>query len=424
MVLFAILAGLEALILLSIHALPLHPAVALGSAFVSSSAVYVVLARRLGKTEFTPAALAIILLASLLVRAGFLTTAPIGSDDFYRYLWDGKLQSHGINPYRYAPSAQELRPFHSETLPANVNHPEMTTVYFPFVQWFFALSYQITGESILGFKILLLLAECATLWLLRLLLDHLRLPRKLILLYALCPLPILQFSLDAHLDGLGLPFLAASLLLFGKGRSVWSLLVLSLSISVKPVGLVLLPLWFFRERGIIARIRSLAIPALILGLQFIPYSFGVNPLEGLRTFTEHWMFNGMAFSIIYAAVADNQTARLLCAVLLAGILILLTRSRREWVEKAYLALLALLLCSPVVHPWYVGWLALLVPLARRWSGVAYVSTACLTAVTVTHYILTGIWVEYPFVLVLEYLPVLLLLFAEIRWGNEPRWRLS
>jgi hypothetical protein len=417
---FALLAGLEGILLLSLHVLPFRPAVALVCAFVCSSAVFLGVAWQLSRTRISDRTLLALLLFSILVRGSYLWHTPIGSDDFQRYVWDGKVQSHGINPYRYAPNAEELQPLHAGPLPASVNHPDMKSVYFPFVQWSFWLAYQLTGELILGFKAILLLSECATILLVLALLGKLGLPRRLALLYALCPLPIFQFSLDAHLDGLGIPLLAAALLLFaGKGKT-WSLFFLSLSISVKPVGLVLLPLWFLRERGVVARLRVLGLTAAVLGLQFLPYSFDVNPLEGLATFTEHWMFNGMAFSVIHAIVANNQTARIACAVLLAGMLILIYRTARHWIDQAHLSVLALLLCSPVVHPWYAAWLAVLVPAARRWSGVLLVSTVSLASVTAARYILTGEWVESPAILVLEYLPVLYFLAAELREARSLR----
>jgi hypothetical protein len=44
-------------------------------------------------------ALFTLLAAGLIVRASFLNMTPIGSDDIYRYLWDGKVQAAGVNPY-------------------------------------------------------------------------------------------------------------------------------------------------------------------------------------------------------------------------------------------------------------------------------------------------------------------------------------
>ena len=45
-----------------------------------------------------------LLLFSILFRLTLLVSAPIQEIDFYRYLWDGRVLWHGLNPYRFAPS--------------------------------------------------------------------------------------------------------------------------------------------------------------------------------------------------------------------------------------------------------------------------------------------------------------------------------
>jgi hypothetical protein len=102
------------------------------------------------------------------------------------------------------------------------------------------------------------------------------------------------------------------------------------------------------------------------------------------------------------------------------ILFMVYRGKTPWPDQAYRAILALLLCSPVVHPWYVGWMALLIPVARRWSGIVLASTVSLTSITAARYILTGDWVEEPIILALEYLPVVFLLALEIRMDARRR----
>jgi alpha-1,6-mannosyltransferase len=236
-----VLASLLLLLLLALHVLPFVPVVSFTWIAILASALFIWLAHVLFTTTVSRPALFTLLTAGLIVRASFLNVAPIGSDDFYRYLWDGKVQAQGINPYRYAPSDQELRFLQSDILPGRINHPDMKTVYFPFTQWMYFLSYHLSGESVWGFKLLLLLAEAATLLTLFLLLRHFAMPEKLLLLYALCPLPVIQFAIDAHLDGLGFPFLLGGLLLYARGRVLPGLVLLGLSLAVKPVGLVILP---------------------------------------------------------------------------------------------------------------------------------------------------------------------------------------
>jgi hypothetical protein len=289
----------------------------------------------------------------------------------------------------------------------------MKTLYFPFSEWTFYLCYQLSGETVWGYKALLLAAEGVSLLGLYLLLTLFRIPIKFVLLYAFCPLPILQFALDGHLDALGFPFLLFGLLLYFRGKTIPALLLFGLSMSVKPVALVLLPILFFLERSWKQQLLIIGVPVATVLIQFLPYVASSNPFEALTTFARNWTFNGIVFEGLYALLADNQKARLLCLVLLSLALLMIYLSRKDFLGKVHFSLLLLLLFSPVVHPWYIAWLAVFLPLTRQWSGILYAATACLTSVTILSYKLYGVWEQAPWVLMLEYLPVLLLLAWEL-----------
>ena len=350
---------------------------------------------------------------ALLIRLSFITSTPIGSDDIYRYMWDGKVQNAGINPYLYAPDSSALTPLRSTLLPAAVNHPDMKTLYFPFSEWVFYGCYKLSGEAVWAYKALLLAAEGASLLGLFFLLTLFRIPTKFVLLYAFCPLPILQFALDGHLDALGFPFLLLGLLLYFRGRRFPALLLIGLSMSIKPVTLVLLPILFLLERSWKQRLLTIGIPAATVLVQFLPYLVTSNPFEALTTFARNWTFNGIVFEGLYFVFADNQKARLMCLVLLSIALLIVYLGKKDFIRKAHISVLLLLLFSPVVHPWYIAWLTVLLPLTRQWSGIIFTATACLTSVTILSYKLYGVWEQAPWVLVLEYLPVVVLLVWEL-----------
>lgn len=69
--------------------------------------------------------------------------------------------------------------------------------------------------------------------------------------------------------------------------------------------------------------------------------------------------------------------------------------------------------SPVVHPWYIAWLGVLVPLTQKWSGIFFVALSSLTTVTVMNYQLYGVWIDYWWVLLIEYLPVIIFMLIEL-----------
>jgi hypothetical protein len=405
--------GFLLLIILTLHILPFEPIVAYCVVFITASGLFLPVAYLLLKDGPPRSASSVLVFAALAVRLSFLLADPIGSDDAYRYLWDGRVQAAGINPYRFAPDAPQLQHLQSAALPSKVNHPHMKSLYFPLTQWFFFVAYSLSGEAIWGFKLILFLAESATLFALSLLVRRLSLGPHLVLLYALCPLPVFQFAVDAHLDALGLPFLAFGVLLYLNGKSTAALILLGLSAAVKPVSLVLLPLFFLNESGVRRRLLVLVVPAGILVLHFVPYFFSADPFEAFMQFARHWTFNGAVFETLNLYLHDNQRARLVSGIILGIALLLMYLRSRDFVQRVYYSVLLLLLFSPVVHPWYVAWLAVLLPIAGRWSGIVLAATTSFASLTVLTFIQTGLWEQSALVLVLEYLPVFLLLSLEL-----------
>src|SRR5438309_2160994 len=49
------------------------------------------------------AQLVVIAVVAVALRVPAWLSPPAHSDDVYRYVWDGKVQRAGINPYRFAP---------------------------------------------------------------------------------------------------------------------------------------------------------------------------------------------------------------------------------------------------------------------------------------------------------------------------------
>ncbi len=405
----AILAGI-----LLLHLPAAHPILIFGSVFIASSVMYVLMSWALVSVDISETILFLTIAAAIAVRLSFISGSPVGSEDAYRYIWDGKVQAQGINPYLYTALDSRLAALHSPLLPAAMNHADLKTIYFPLSQWIFYSCYQLSGEAFWGYKLVLLIAEIGTIAALFCLLQRLRIPRRFILLYALCPLPVVEFAVDAHLDAVGLPLFILSLLFYLKERKILSYVLLGLSMSIKPVGLIVLPAMFFSEKGYRGKLFVALIPLMTVGVQFFSYIAASDPFETLLTFTKNWNFNGVVFEGVYAYVQDNQLSRLICAGVLAASIVLLSVRRREFMTTVYYSLLVLMLLSPVVHPWYVAWTAVLLPAVRRWSGIALAAGVSLTSFTVMNYRLTGSWEQYPVVTAIEYLPVIFFLAVELR----------
>jgi hypothetical protein len=183
--------------------------------------------------------------------------------------------------------------------------------------------------------------------------------------------------------------------------------------SVKPVALVVLPVLFFQAQTAADRTRIALLPLTVAFLPFVPYALEINPLESLTTFAWHWLFNGAFFELVHSLVQDNQRARLICVAVLAVSLLLLQFTRHDSLRKSAFSIFLLLLFSPVVHPWYVTWLAVLLPIVPLRSGMMYAASVSLAIITLVEYRLTGMWAQHPIILVVEYAPVVAVFLLEV-----------
>lgn len=381
---------------------------------IISSSIYFILVFLLNKTKVEKKELILIALIFLILKINFITINPIGSDDYYRYLWDGKVQVNGINPYKYLPKSAELNYLHSEILPSKVSYPHLKTIYLPVSQWIFALSFWLTGEKTIGLKFILLLFDAAVLLSLYYLLRRLKFSLKYLLIYVCMPLVMFQFFVDAHIDLAGIALMTASLAFYFHNKKMFSYVLLGLSISVKPTGLILIPFYFQNELLFREKIRSFFIPTLVLLLTFVPYIFSATPLDTLINYSVKWVFNGIVYNTFKLIISSNIIARIFCGVSLLFAVVYLYSTKIYLINKIYLSLFLLMIFSPVVHPWYLIWFAVLLPLTKSLSGLYYVSAVSLTFFTVVSYQTTGLWKEYPIVLLIEYIPVLALFIWELR----------
>jgi Glycosyltransferase family 87 len=277
----------------------------------------------------------IILGMGLLFRLTLVPHGVVGSDDIYRYLWDGRVAASGINPFLYLPTDPHLSSLATADLPSKVNHPELHSVYPAVAQALFFVSYKIFGESAAGLKFLLVVVDCLTMLLLWRLLRDRRGSVVPLVLYAWSPLPILYFGLDGHIDALGIVFLILSLVFFLTRRPVRGAVALGVGALAKLVPLLVVPFLLRTEKGM-RRVIVLAAPFVVVA---VGYSLYMEPtggvLESLRTFGSRWEFNGGVFSIVYFLTGSNETAHLVSGIEIALLIGVLTLLNRPLLEKVF-----------------------------------------------------------------------------------------
>ncbi len=190
----------------------------------------------------------------LLLRFLLLFTIPNFSDDLYRFIWDGRLLTQGINPFDHLPSYyidnnSEI-PGLTKELYQKLNSPNYFTIYPPVNQMIFAMAAWLFPNSIWGsslvMKSCLFVFELGNIFLIIQLLYYFKLPTKNVLLYALNPLIIIEITGNIHFEGAMIFFLLLAVFLIVQNKWIWSAIAFALSVASKLLPLMFLPLLVLR----------------------------------------------------------------------------------------------------------------------------------------------------------------------------------
>ncbi len=191
---------------------------------------------------------------SILFRLVFLFAIPNLSQDFYRFIWDGRMILEGFNPYISLPETfiQERNfPINQATElyqgMGELNGSHFTN-YPPVNQLNFLIAAILSNSSILGaaivFRLQIILADIGIIYFGKKILEKVNLPIHTIFLYALNPFIIIEMTGNLHFEPVMLFFLVWSLYLLLKEKWIWAAIVLGISVSVKLIPLLFLPLFF------------------------------------------------------------------------------------------------------------------------------------------------------------------------------------
>lgn len=324
-------------------------------------------------------------------RAIFILAIPNLSQDFYRFIWDGRMLLEGFNPYLFTvesfiingelpvAQAQEL---YKGMGTLNASH---FTNYPPINQLCFVVAGLFGGKSILGsvivMRLLIIAADFGTLYFGKKLLTKLNMPTYHIFWYILNPFIIIELTGNLHFEGVMIFFLIWSLYLLHIGKWQLAAIAFALSVSVKLIPLIFLPLFFqwFNKRNISSGLKItnlisfytiVGITTIALFLPFYSSEFINNYTETVALWFKNFEFNA---SIYYIARAIGYTFRGYNEIAIIGqitsiivvvfvMIITFFRNNKTTVELITAMLLALsfyYFTATTVHPWYIATLLIL-----------------------------------------------------------------
>jgi hypothetical protein len=299
----------------------------------------------------TPTRLLMAALACAVLFRAPAALAPVSSDsDMIRYIWDGRVQHLGYNPYRVLPADPAMAHTHTPETAAMPSRRHRTP-YPPAAQLFFRLVVGV-HDSPLMMKLALLASDLLTILIVWRWLAASGRNEWLVLAYAWHPLVVIEVAHGGHMDALGAMWIAASAYWLSRRRTGLATIACVLAVATKLLPLVLAPLFIGR-----IRIRDGLAGATLLVLLYGSYMYGAAlPLGAVPNVVEHIRFNGPLFRTL-AAVATPRGAAA-AAVGLGLLVAMWARFRLDRDDPAAWAwpMAVALACAPVIYPWYLLYL--------------------------------------------------------------------
>jgi len=364
----------------------------------------------------------IIILLSIIFRISLLPSEPtVLSKDMYRYIWDGRVQQNGINPYQYPPGAEELENMRDDLIFPNINRKDDPTLYPAGAQVFFRVFHALVGDSVFGFKGVMVFFDTLTVLVLMALLHNQGLNLLRIIIYAWNPLVIFEIAYSGHLEGLTVFLMVAALYLSAIHKQIPGIFMLALAAAVKMYPALLLAA--FLNRG--GRIKGLIVFFLAILLLYLPFIGAGNKISGFLPVylkNPYEIFNlGLKYLLIrlIPGIDYYLLSLLFIAVLaIAGLVVFLRyKEDTEVLWYAYfLSGLLMILMPASLHPWYV---ILIIPFLAIYPSAAWLIFTCSVTLSYLKYA-SPQGIMPTWILLVEYLPLFALLITGFMFSKYNR----
>ncbi len=350
------------------------------------------------------------IIASIAFRLTFLFALPNLSDDFYRFIWDGRLMAAGYHPFAELPRYYIDHHLNisgiDQTLFNKLNSPDYFTIYPPVNQFVFWLSVKLSPHSILGsvlvIRSLIIGAEIGSLFLILKILKHYELPNRNALLYALNPLVIVELTGNLHFEAFMIFFLLISFWFLTTGNLIASSVTFALAVCTKLFPLIFMPLLLGRV-GVKKSFQFYLLTGLCCSLFFFPL-LSLEIVSGFREsigyYFQKFEFNASIYYLVrewgYWSYGYNiiQTVGWKLGLLSALIILSYTlweyytnskfeshnyKARNASLFTAYLDVLSIYFAfSTIVHPWYIATLVAFSVFSKYRFGLVWSALVVLT----------------------------------------------
>ena len=337
-----------------------------------------------------------IFVVAVALRLAALSGPPVLSDDLFRYAWDGRVQSRGIDPYRHPPASPQLRHLREGWLWPDdagcaragrdpgctlINRPSVRTIYPPVAQAWFTAVYGVSGTESRHkpWQVAGLLGDVALVALLPVALRGWGRDERWTALYALSPFPVIEVVNNGHIDGLAALLVVGALLAVARRRPVWAGALIGGAALVKLYPALLLVglagAAFRGRRRIHDLLAAVATAAAVVTAGYLPHvaAVGLRVLGYLPGYLREERYDsGGRYLLASLPNLPGAVAATLAAAAVGAVAAWVVRARPSPPRACAALTGALLLAATPAQPWYGVTLlaAAAVAAAPAWALVA------------------------------------------------------
>lgn len=306
--------------------------------------------------------LRIVLIIAVLARLLCIFHPTFLSTDVYRYVWDGKVQGAGINPYRYIPADPHLSFLRDKAIYPHINRKSYAhTIYPPLAEAIFFLVTRVSATEWF-MKLAMVGFEAVTCAVLLKILRLLRQPLERVVLYAWCPLGIWEVASSGHVDAMAVTFLALAIYFRLRNRPAGVGGWLAAATLIKLYPIAVLPALF--RRGEWRMLVALFVPIAVgyacyssVGAGVIGFLPGFAKEEGIDSGTRFFPLDFVNHHFHANLPASLYIA--LCGLLMVALSVWALRRAAlslAPVTSVLVLATALILFYAPHYPWYFLWL--------------------------------------------------------------------
>jgi alpha-1,6-mannosyltransferase len=386
---------LAAMIALAVTRAPLGTPVFFACAAVATGVFACLLAAIWRNPAFNQRTFLIAILFAVAIRAP-LAGSPVKHDnDMIRYLWDGRVQKLGINPYAVRPADPEMAFTHTDET-RNMPSARARTPYPPAAQVFFRFVVTIR-DSAYAMKFALVACDLLTMLVLWRWLVVTRRSEWLTLAYAWNPLVVLEVAHSGHIDALGALWTVTAAFWLTRRKTGLATIAFVLAVATKLLPIVLAPLLWRR-----ITLRDAFIGAGLFVLLYLPFATGTDVLYAVHNVVQNIRFNGPAFRFLATMTSPDVAARIAVG---AGLLVAAWTRWKLPVDHAGAwawPMAVAIALAPVIYPWYLLYLTPFLLIPTTLPLLAWCASILLTYVVWEAARHGGRWAVPQSILVVEY----------------------